>query len=230
MLERVPKIVQVIDRPKNIKHKKFIRKAVSANSRRIKRFAVKIEQKRQNFCPGIIDYGDFQELKENLQVENPPNGFFPFAEKIGLAWDETPQKEREELGIPELYASRKTTESALFSISGGSAAIRRMALSRLVIKGKYSLRHKMVLDLIKNLRKSKNGEIKKKLEALDAIFDSIEFNGLSSPVSYALKEEESKVRFRFPNFSEARAIMHSDVESIETEISKRMCFGFSSVQ
>ena len=229
MLERVPKIVQVIDKPKNKEHRNFIRTAISTNTRSIKRFAVKTEQKMQKFYPGVIDYNDFQELKEKLDVETPPIDFVSFTEQIGLAWDETSREQRERLGIPEPYALRSTTESALFSISGGSMSFKRMALSTLITKWKYSNRHKMVLDLIRNVRES-NGDLRKKLEALDVVFDSIEFNGLSSSVSYMLKEEDAQVRFYFPDFSKAKSIMHAEVESIETEISKRLCFGFSSVQ
>lgn len=225
MLERVPKIICVIDKPENKSHRRFIRKAVTANTPSIKRFAVRIEQ---IFSSRIIGYGDFRDLREDLKVAAPPDGFILFAEKVGSAWDETSEEKRRELGLPKNYTSRRTTESSLFSLSGANAAIRRMALGKLIIKGKHRYLHGRILNLIEDLReaKEKSGEIKKKLEELGAISDSITFNG--GPVSYVLKEDS--VRMSFPDFEAAKVSMWADAESIETEIAKRFCFGFSPVQ
>lgn len=225
MLERIPKIICVVNEPENKSHKKFIRKSVTVNTPCIKRFAVKIEQ---IFSSRVICYGDFRELREDLKIATPPDGFILFAEKVGSAWDETSEEKRRELELPKNYTSRRTTESSLFSLIGANAAIRRMALGRLIIKGKHRYLHGRILNLIEDLReaKEKSEEIKKKLEELGAVSDSIAFNG--GPVSYVLKED--RVRMSFPDFKAAKFSMWADAELIETEIAKRFCFGFSPVQ
>lgn len=228
MLERVPKIKCVTVKPENKKHKSFILKSVRANAARIKRFAAALEDRSS----GIINYDGYRNLRKDLRLASrPPDDLVLFAGEVGSAWDGTPEEERKELRIPKNYASRRTTESALFSVSGSNLAIRRIALGRLVIRGKNSHQHGRILALLDELEKAKAElrGVRKKLKELGVVLDSIELNG--GPVSYIIEDSDGiRTRMSFPDFKKAKNYMLTDAEQVNLEIAMRFCFGFSSVQ
>ncbi len=227
MLERVPRIIKVTERKENGSCREFIHRSVARNEILLESF---MKVAKENRPSKTIDYDVFRKLSGNLWIDRPPEGWVYFAEEVGTAWDETPEVKRKELGIPKNYSSRRTTESALFSITGGSASIRRMALGRLVTKGKISYMHANILGLIGELKDAKGEceEINKKLAGLGVVAGSIELNG--GPVSYVLDEDGVKIKISFPDFKNAKAAMQADFEEIAFETARRLCFGFSPVQ
>ena len=209
MLERIPKVRNVLDDPKHSQHKAMIKAAVQIQKPLIE----DILQRKGNITDILIS---------ELPFSIAPSWDLPkFAHEVAKAWDATDRYERKKLGLSESFIDTESFDSKLFGLAGVQSTY---MMGTLLIRTS-ALRKQM--DRLKLLADFRNGKI---------TFEKIkEYLQKSKITLTKLEKTEKGVKvFGEPNlrmvFNDVEALL-SDVRkefsAHITEIAKRLSVGFS---
>lgn len=129
MLERVPRIQAVYNRPKNEAHRRMIDAAIKVQTPIVERIRDE-----------LLSTGRFETFfrrnARDLQLPIfPERNFVDFAVNVGRAWSNTNSKEREKLGLHEaFYFSTGSSDYSFFGLKGSSTVRMGLVISNAVSK------------------------------------------------------------------------------------------------